>query len=426
MFLAPTEGTYAPTRNPAAIGRPSLDAKTKVIISRVHVFFGELKRRLGTESAGTIFDHPAQVTALACGVSLRTVYRTGNGNRPEFVHRLIPRTRQGPRHNRKKLVEAVVKKNLGWSDVVRHHVHDKLKQEEAVTVEEVRAALAEAYPTFTRSRTTLQYFMRGIGFSYKINRGQRFIFERADLIRKRAAYLAAVEDARRRNCCLAALEETWVFDGMVRLRGWNDNTIPRFAPAATMREFSCGKTAGKNKGRRAIVISAITEDGVVPGCTEVIISGQTLADGDYHRDMDHEMFENWLQEAIPRMKDVADGRPLALTMDNAPYHSHQLKKVPTRSSKKGEIADYLREMGVEVAADSTKAELLEELQQFISSRGGIDALRSYAVEDICRGFEVEVIRLPPYHCFFNPIEMCWSQLKSHLNNWENRETTWNW
>lgn len=40
---------------------------------------------------------------------------------------------------------------------------------------------------------------------------------------------------------------------------------------------------------------------------------------------------------------------------------------------------------------------------------------SYAVEDICAEFGVAVIRLPPFHCFFNPIEMCWSQMKAHLN-----------
>ncbi|EPB67707.1 hypothetical protein ANCCEY_13205 [Ancylostoma ceylanicum] len=67
-------------------------------------------------------------------------------------------------------------------------------------------------------------------------------------------------------------------------------------------------------------------------------------------------------------------------MDNAPYHSR----------------------------------LLEKLQHFLSSRGGVSAMRRYAVENICADFGVAVIRLPPFHCFFNPIEMCWSQMKAHL------------
>ncbi|KAK6764847.1 hypothetical protein RB195_024967 [Necator americanus] len=51
---------------------------------------------------------------------------------------------------------------------------------------------------------------------------------------------------------------------------------------------------------------------------------------------------------------------------------------------------------------------------FLSSRGGINAARRYVVEEICTELGVGVLRLPPYHCFFNPIELCWSKLKHHL------------
>ncbi|RCN26462.1 hypothetical protein ANCCAN_27811 [Ancylostoma caninum] len=265
------------------------------------------------------------------------------------------------------------------------------------------------------SKTTFYHFLRGIGFSFKINRGQRFIFERPDLTRKRTVYLSAIARARSMNHCVVFIDETWVFVSMTKKRGWNDNTIPRFASASTMEMFSCGKTAAKNKGRRAIVISAITEHGVVPGCTKVLISGRGGADQDYHRDMNHSAFEEWLRESIPRMQHAAGGRPVSLVMDNAPYHSRQVEKIPTRSSTKAAIEEYLRSKGLEVAVNSTKADLLAELHAYVASRGGVAAMRSYAVENICAEFGVTVIRLPPYHCFFNPIEMCWSQMKAHLN-----------
>ncbi|CAJ0590186.1 unnamed protein product [Cylicocyclus nassatus] len=88
-------------------------------------------------------------------------------------------------------------------------------------------------------------------------------------------------------------------------------------------------------------------------------------------------------------------------------------QVPTRSSTKAEIEDYLRSKVV-VAENSTKADLLEELSIYISSRGGIAALWCYAAEKICEERGVAVIRLPPNHCFFNPIKFYWSQLKVHL------------
>ncbi|KIH51063.1 hypothetical protein ANCDUO_18854, partial [Ancylostoma duodenale] len=422
----PLDRSYAAaySTRPDAVGRPGLDDQAKVLIRRVRAFFEEVKNQLGFDCQGTIFASPAQLTALACGVSFRTVNRIGCSE--ELVHEPIPRKRRTrTRLNRKEIKQRVVNKyGEEWGDVVRHFIHDKLRQED-VTVSEARSALAEAYPSFNMSNWTFYYFLRGLGFSYKINKGQRFIFERPDLAWKRAAYLQIIAEARFHGRLLVFIDETWVFDRMTKKRGWNDNTIPRFAPASILDEYSCGKTAAKNKGRRAIVIGAITEEGVVPGCTRVIISGRASGDQDYHRDMNHSMFEGWLRECIPRMQHVAAGRPVAVFIDNAPYHSRQLEKIPTNSSTKAAIVDYLRSKGVEVALDSSKEDLLQEvahymtlltqLHAFVSSRGGVGALRNYAVENICAEFGVAVIRLPPFHCFFNPIELCWSQLKAHLN-----------
>ncbi|RCN45203.1 hypothetical protein ANCCAN_08776 [Ancylostoma caninum] len=226
---------------------------------------------------------------------------------------------------------------------------------------------------------------KGLGLSYKINKGQRFIFERPDLARKRVAYLQTIAEARSHESCLVFIDETWVFDRMTKKREWNDNTIPRLPPASIVDEYSCGETAAKNKGRRAIVIGAITEEGVVPGCTRVIISRRASVDQDYHREMNHPMFEEWLRECIPRMQYVAAGRPVAVVIDNAPYRSRQLEKIPSNSSTKATIVDYLRSKGVEVALDSSEKDLLQEvahyitlltqLHAFVSSRGGVGALR---------------------------------------------------
>lgn len=54
--------------------------------------------------------------------------------------------------------------------------------------------------------------------------------------------------------------------------------------------------------------------------------GDRAVDG-ISRDMNHSIFEGWLQESITCMFEVASGRRLSLVMDNAPYHSRQLEKV---------------------------------------------------------------------------------------------------
>ncbi|KAK6046991.1 hypothetical protein COOONC_15504 [Cooperia oncophora] len=291
-----------------------------------------------------------------------------------------------------------------------------------------------AYPDFTYSSTTLWRLVKGLGFSYKILKGQRYIFERSDLAKKRSLYLRKIEEARRRGDCIVYMDETWVFAGMVKRRGWSDNTMSRFPTAAEIQRYSCGKTAGKNKGRRGIVMTAMSEDGIVPGCTHVFVDRHRTMHHDSTREMDHIMFENWLESSIPLMKEFAAGRNVTLVLDNAPYHTRALEKVrfsqamnkrkkrdmfvykiPTRHSTKREIISFLSFHGVEVAIDSEKASVVEELEDFVASRGGRAALRCFAAESICEDMGVSLLRLPPFHCFFNPVELCWSYLKHRLN-----------
>ena len=40
--------------------------------------------------------------------------------------------------------------------------------------------------------------------------------------------------------------------------------------------------------------------------------------------------------------------------------------------------------------------------------------KRYAVVELAASYGHEVLRLPPYHCILNPIEMIWSQVKSYV------------
>ncbi|CAJ0599712.1 unnamed protein product [Cylicocyclus nassatus] len=258
-------------------------------------------------------------------------------------------------------MQALRKYGDEWGDAIRHFIHEKFKEEANVTVAELRDGLKERYPTFDLSETAFYYLMRGLGFTYRLNNALRYIFERPERTGERSILLPW--RARMNHHCIVYIDETWVFDCMTRKRGWNDTTVPRFASASTMQEFSCSKTVAKNKGRRAIVIGAITEDEVIPSCTRVIFSGQGLIDDDYHRDMNHAMFEQWLRDSIPYMLQVARGRSVSIVMDNdIPYHSRQLEKIPGRSSSKAAIEDYLRRNGVTVPQNSSKEDLVAEVR----------------------------------------------------------------
>jgi hypothetical protein len=40
----------------------------------------------------------------------------------------------------------------------------------------------------------------------------------------------------------------------------------------------------------------------------------------------------------------------------------------------------------------------------------------YAVDEMAKAAGHEVVRLPPYHCELNPIEMAWAQVKGYIRS----------
>jgi hypothetical protein len=67
----------------------------------------------------------------------------------------------------------------------------------------------------------------------------------------------------------------------------------------------------------------------------ILNAGKNIKDSsaDYHCDMDHTLFENWFTNTlIPNLPENS-----VIVLDNASYHSRQINKLPTKSSRKGDI-----------------------------------------------------------------------------------------
>jgi predicted O-methyltransferase YrrM len=58
--------------------------------------------------------------------------------------------------------------------------------------------------------------------------------------------------------------------------------------------------------------------------------------GDYHEDMNAQVFENWFQNILEKLEDGA-----VIVMDNASYHSRLAEKTPVSSWKKAQIKEWL-------------------------------------------------------------------------------------
>nr|CAH7768126.1 unnamed protein product [Callosobruchus chinensis] len=94
-------------------------------------------------------------------------------------------------------------------------------------------------------------------------------------------------------------------------------------------------------------------------------------------------------------------------MDNASYHSRQKYKIPNTTSSKSEIQDFLIDQDIYFEESYTKSELLEVLHTK-------EFEKQYIIDSIARKHGHDVLRLPPYFCVFNPIELIWGQLKQRV------------
>jgi transposase len=156
------------------------------------------------------------------------------------------------------------------------------------------------------------------------------------------------------------------------------------------------------KGERLIIMNAITKDGWVSGAKVTFKS--TRKTGDYHGQMNQEMFTKWFKEKLlPNIP----ARSLII-MDNASYHN-VLSPVsaPTPSCKKEKIRSWLERNHFPVKDDCLKAELVEILMK-------VGQQPTYVLDEIACEKGHEVLRTPPYHPELQPIETCWGIVKNEI------------
>lgn len=162
---------------------------------------------------------------------------------------------------------------------------------------------------------------------------------------------------------------------------------------------SAGPRASVDRGKRAIVIGAMSQDQIIQDACEVWIDGNHTEESDYHKEMKSENFEEWLQRSIPKFQAVSEGRPIVIVMDNASYHSRCSERPPRASDNKKTIAAFLLDHGVldgsieENISGTTKKELVASMKNFIEENGGKMAFSKRVVETICSENGVEVMNL---------------------------------
>jgi transposase len=271
-------------------------------------------------------------------------------------------------------------------DAIRNHIYNYYTRTEIPTLQKLAKSLNEA-DLYKGGVTSLRKIIRSIGFTYtKINK-RKIIMERHDIALARCTFLRQAKEITNWEK-VVFLDETWLNANHTVGKCWTDNT----AKSSTK--------VPEGKGERLIICHAGTASGFVPNCLLAFKSKKT---NEYHEEMNFEKFRDWFIGLLDNLQE-----PTVIIMDNAPYHSVQLNKPPAKSKNKSEMVKWLNENGVSADMKMLKTELFGLVQRHKPPKP------TYALDEMAKERGHQVLRLPPYHCQYNAIELVWAQIKGKV------------
>lgn len=339
----------------------------------------------------TTVDSTVQKTATACGVSERTVYNI-------LSEQKETNALKSPVKKRARL-SMIDKFDELDKCAIRRKVHSIYLNNDYPTLNKIMT-LCEADEDIPRfKRTTLHKILHELGFDFNKQDNRNLLMERDDIILWRRKYLRQINEYRKANKTIYFLDETWVNAGHVKSRAWLDTTIKNKRHA-----FHDGLTTGPKvptgKGKRLIVLHIGSDKGFVE---EGLLVFESKSTKDYHEEMDGDRFLEWFKNITPKLEPGS-----IVVMDNASYHSVKLEKMPTTAWNKQQIIDWLNSKGISMDMSYLKKELLKKASEIAPQYD------KYVIDETAKINGIEILRLPPYHCKLNPIELVWAQIKNYV------------
>lgn len=275
---------------------------------------------------------------------------------------------------------------------IRRHVLSYYERKEVPTLRKLLSSLKDA-GLFSGALNSLRKVLHEIGFKYKVFNNRKVLLEKPSAALFRCRFLRKIKKIDLKKTVF--LDETWINENDSKKRGWTDDSV----------KAALGTPVGK--GKRLIVCHAGSSRGWINAPPLIFQSKKT---GDFHEDMNSVVFENWFfNELLPAIPPNS-----TIVMDNASYHSRKKDKAPTSSSLKEDMKKWLKTRNIPFSEDLLKPELYKLV------RLHKPPLPTYEIDSRASELGHEVIRLPPYHCHYNPIEMVWAYLKGYVRE---RNTT---
>ena len=115
-------------------------------------------------------------------------------------------------------------------------------------------------------------------------------------------------------------------------------------------------------------------------------------------------FEKWVDEKlIPNLPPNS-----VVVTDNAPYHSIQVDKPPTKYALNSDIKEWLRRKRVKFDEGLHKVDLYDLIVKHRPQE------KTFRVDHRLSEYGHTVLRLPPYMCDLSPIELAWAKIKRQV------------
>ncbi|VEN35550.1 unnamed protein product [Callosobruchus maculatus] len=282
---------------------------------------------------------------------------------------------------------------------IRRKVHEFFFRNEIPTIDKVLEEVNgdTTLPNFKPS--TFHKLLKHLNFKWKKRGRNSLLMDREEIVLWRREYLIKIKSYRDQNRKIYYLDETWVNAGHTTSKVWVDETV-----TSSRRAFLDGLSIGlKNpagKGKRLITCHIGSETGFVVDGLWCFESKKT---GDYHEEMNGQSFEQWFSRVLPNLEE----NPV-IVLDNAPYYSRKLEKIPTTASKKADIQDWLRSKNISFEESMLKVQLLKIVKEHKAK------FEKYIIDEMAASQNKTVLRLPPYHCELNPIELIWADIKNNI------------
>lgn len=360
-------------------GKPLGPEEKRLLVSVKHYFDRNQAGFGGHESS-------AQMTADALGLGVATVNRVmANYHRDPDSIQARPQSRGRPAY-------AIASSH---QEAVRTYIRQANRQGRHLTLEDLKGFLTEREPTASFHLATLARTLDRWGFEFGRGTRTQHLKEKDHVILARHRYLRRLRRNRGATSGQGRRPEVYLDESYINKNHSNDWVWYSSEDGPWIQ-----KPTGH--GERLIIIHAMTAQGWVPGARVVFKSSRKT--GDYHGQMNAELFGRWLVEhLLPNIPPQA-----LIILDNAPYHTVlSAHSAPTPTCAKDKIRAWLEANHLPCREDCLKVELVEMLKR-------LAPVPTYVIDELAAQAGHEVIRTPPYHPELQPIETCWGVLKNEV------------